>query len=426
MAPLILIMLDGVAAGYLARNAARVPHLQALAARGLQVECLAADLPATSLPGRTSILTGVDAAGHGVYGNLIWDGARFRYANPDDVRAPTLTQRALAAGRDVAVLGYGMVRPEDATTFHHAWWANEMLQRARDEAPIPADEGWVRTARHVDGSGRLDVLAAAGLPRGVPDAYAGDRMHYLMSEVTGDQTMLQWTAALASGGALLVSGAQLGADAAPPDLIVTEVLTPDTVQHAAGYEHPFAHWAISYADALVGDVVRALAQAGRLESTTLMVTSDHGHGPVERAFYVDALLPGATTACEGGVLYVAVDGHEEATRIARRLAEHGIRRLPGEHLPAPRRDEVAAFVAGGATGFEASPPAARAGALEGPSRYPSGHGFTPGTPSDERFLVVAGPGVPHRRIARASSQDVAATAAALLGLAPLGSGRALA
>ena len=418
MAPLILIMLDGVAAGYLARNAARVPHLQALAARGLQVECLAADLPATSLPGRTSILTGVDAAGHGVYGNLIWDGARFRYANPDDVRAPTLTQRALAAGLDVAVLGYGMVRPEDATTFHHAWWANEMLQRARDEAPIPADEGWARTARHVDGSGRLHALAAAGLPRGVPDAYAGDRMHYLMSEVTGDQTMLQWTAALASGGTR-------GIETAPPDLIVTEVLTPDTVQHAAGYEHPFAHWAISYADALVGEVVRALAHAGRLESTTLMVTSDHGHGPVERAFYVDALLPGATAACEGGVLYVAVDGHDEAARIARRLAEHGIRRLPGEHLPEPRRDAVAAFVASGTTGFEASPPTERAGALEGPSRYPSGHGFAPGTPSDERFLVVAGPDVPRRRIARAASEDVAATAAALLGVAPFGSGTSL-
>ncbi len=425
MAPLILIMLDGVAGAYVARHRTRVPNLQALAARGLRVDRLQADLPATSLPGRTSILTGVDAASHGVFGNQIWDGARFRYANPDDVRAPTLPQRALAAGLDVAVFGYGMVRPEDATTFHHAWWANEMLQRARDEAPIPADESWLRTARHVDASGRLDALAAAGLPRSVPDAYAGDRMQYLMSELTGDQTMLQWTAALASGTALASAGTR-GITTAPPDLIVTEVLTPDTVQHAAGYEHPFAHWAISYADALVGEVVRALAQAGRLESTTLMVTSDHGHGPVERALYVDALLPGATTSCEGGVLYVAVDGHDEAARIARRLAEHGIRRLPGEHLPAQRRDEVAAFVASGATGFEASPPADRAGALEGPSRYPSGHGFAPGTRSDERFLVVAGAGVPRRHIQRAASEDVAATAAALLGLAPFGSGRALA
>lgn len=413
MDPMIVIMLDGISADAFARFPARLPHLHALAARGLLVERVAADVPATSLPGRTSILTGVDAAEHGVYGNLIWDGNRFRYANPDDVRVPTLPRRALDAGLDVAVLGYGMVRPEDATTFHHAWWANEMLQRARDEAPIAADEGWLRTSRHVDASGRLAALSAAGLPTGVPDAYAGDRMHYLMSELTGDQTMLQWTAALAAG-------------ADPPDLIVTEVLTPDTVQHAAGHEHPFALWSLSYADALVGEVLRALDAAGRLASTRVVVTSDHGHGPVAGALYLDALLPGAICASEGGVAYVAVDGAREARRLAERLSEHGVEPLPGDHLPADRRDGLAAFtVPGRAIGFEASAPEGRAGAVAGPSRYASGHGFAPGVGSDERFLVAAGGGIDERRVPRAASQDVAATLGALLGLGILGDGRSL-
>jgi predicted AlkP superfamily pyrophosphatase or phosphodiesterase len=413
MPPLIVIMLDGISADTFARHPSRVPHLRALAARGLQVDRVAADLPATSLPGRTSILTGVGAETHGIYGNVIWDGERFRYANPDDVRAPTLPQRALAAGLDVAVLGYGMVRPEDATTFHHAWWANEMLQRARDLAPIAADEGWLRTSRHRDGSGRLAALAAAGLPDGVPDAYAGDRMHYLMSEVAGDQTMLQWTAALA-------------ADEDPPDLIVTEVLTPDSVQHVAGTEHPFALWSLTYADALVGEVLRALDAAGRLATTQLVVTSDHGHGTVEGALYLDALLPGATTASEGGIAYVAVDGEREASRLAERLREHGVERLSGDHLPSERRDEVAAFtVAGRAIGFEASAPADRLGAVSGPSRYVSGHGFAPGTASDERFLVAAGTGIDARRVPRAEAADVAATLSALLGLEALGDGRSL-
>ena len=413
MAPVIVIMLDGISADAFARFAARMPHLHALAARGLVVERLAADLPATSLPGRTGILTGLDASRHGIYGNLVWDGARFRYANPDDVRVPTLPQQALAAGLDVAVLGYGMVRPEDATTFHHAWWAHEMLQRARDEAPIPADEGWLRTSRHADASGRIAALAAAGLPDGVPDAYAGDRMHYLMSELTGDQTMLQWTAALAAA-------------TDPPDLIVTEVLTPDSVQHVAGHDHPFALWSLGYADALVGEVVRGLEAAGRLDSTSLLVTSDHGHGPVDGALYLDALLPGATCASEGGIAYVAVDGAGEADRIAARLRAHGVERLAGDHLPREQRDAVAAFtVPGRAVGFELAAPAERAGATEGPSRYASGHGFAPGTASDERFLVVAGGGVEPQRVPRAASADVPATVRALLGLPSPGVGRAL-
>jgi predicted AlkP superfamily pyrophosphatase or phosphodiesterase len=411
--PLVVIMLDGISADAFARFRARLPHLNALATRGLLVERVAADVPATSLPGRTSILTGVDASAHGIYGNVIWDGSRFRYANPDDVRVPTLPRRALDAGLDVAVLGYGMVRPEDATTFHHAWWANEMLQRARDEAPIAADEGWLRTSRHADASGRIAALAAAGLPAGVPDAYAGDRMHYLMSEFAGDQTMLQWTAALASGDA-------------PPDLIVTEVLTPDTVQHVAGHDHPFAQWSLSYADALVGEVLRSLDAAGRLAATTVLVTSDHGHGPVEGALYLDGLLPGATCASEGGVAYVAVDGAREAERIAGRLRPHGVERLSGGHLPPDRRDALAAFtVPGRAVGFEATAPTDRAGAVSGSSRYLSGHGFAPGTASDERFLIVAGGGVDARRQPRASAEDVAATAGALLGLAVPGAGRAL-
>ena len=413
MPPLIVIMLDGISADAFARFPARMPHLAALAARGLVVERVAADVPATSLPGRTSILTGVDASVHGVYGNLVWDGARFRYANPDDVRVPTLPRRALDAGLDVAVLGYGMVRPEDATTFHHAWWANEMLQRARDEAPIPADEGWLRTSRHADASGRIAALAAAGLPAGVPDAYAGDRMHYLMSELAGDQAMLQWTAALAAG-------------ADPPDLIVTEVLTPDSVQHVAGHDHPFALWSLSYADALVGEVVRALDAAGRRATTTLLVTSDHGHGFVDGALYLDALLPGATCASEGGVAYVAVDGAREAERVAARLRAHGVERLAGDHLPPDRRDAVAAFtVPGRAVAFETVARPGHAGAASGPARYLSGHGFAPGTGSDERFLIVAGEGVDARRAPRAAAEDVAATACALLGLPSLGAGLAL-
>ncbi len=414
MPQLIVIMLDGISADAFARHPSRMPHLHALAARGLIVDRVAADLPATSLPGRTSILTGVGAETHGIYGNVIWDGERFRYANPDDVRAPTLPQRALAAGLDVAVLGYGMVRPEDATTFHHAWWANEMLQRARDLEPIAADEGWLRTSRHRDGSGRLTALAADGLPDGVPDAYAGDRMHYLMSEVTGDQTMLQWTAALAASDD-------------PPDLIVTEVLTPDSVQHVAGTDHPFGLWSLSYADALVGEVLRALEAADRLTSTQVVVMSDHGHGPVAGALYLDALLPGATAASEGGVAYVAVDGEGEARRLAERLREYGVERLPGDHLPSERRDEVAAFtVPGHAIGFEASAPAERSGAVSGPSRYVSGHGFAPGTASDERFLVAAGGGIARRQVPRADAADVAATLSALLGLSTLGDGRSLA
>jgi predicted AlkP superfamily pyrophosphatase or phosphodiesterase len=408
--PLLVLMLDGIGADHVIRHPRAFPHLRALAARGLQVDRLASDVPATSLPGRTSIVTGVGAATHGVYGNVIWDGARFRYANPDDVRVDTIAARAHRAGRDVAVFGYGMIRPEDATTFHHAWWANEMLQRARDEAPIPADEGWLRTVRHVDASGRLAALAALGLPNGVPDAYAGDRVHYRLSELAGDAIMTRWTAAAAT---------EL---AHPPDLILAEVLAPDSLLHAAGESH-FGLWSLSYADSLVGELTAALERSGR--EATVMILSDHGHGALTTAYYLDALLPGRTSVSEGGTCLVVVDGAADRERLRALLAPHGITPLPGDHLPESVRPALASFAAPLGGVFEARAPSDRAGACSGPPRYASGHGFAPGASADDRFLVLAGPGIRAGRLPRAAAADVEATLATLLGIAPLGLGASL-
>lgn len=417
MPHVIVVMLDGIGADYFAAHRANVPHLAALAEEGLLVERLSADVPGTSLPGRTSILTGAPASRHGIHGNLIWDGGRFRYANPDDVRMPTLPRLALDAGLDVAAIGFGMVRPEDATVFHHAWWAHEMLQRARDEAPIPADEGWLRTSRHRDASGRLAALAEAGLPREVPDAFEGDGMHRMLSEVTGDRTMLRWSAGLAASDA-------------PPDLLLTEVLAPDTIQHAAGPDHPFSHWSIGYADALVGTLVEELRRARRLEDTALVVLSDHGHGPVERALYVERLLPGAPVACEGSILFVGVADAAQARDVEARLRPHEVERLDEAYLPEGLRSRLAAFVAPERTGFQPRPLSAAAeglaaDAVEGPPKYRSSHGFRPGHPSDERFAIVRGPGVGAASVARAAAEDVAPTIATLAGMPFSGAGRSL-
>lgn len=414
MAHVITIMIDGLGADYVQRHQANLPNLTRLAADGTIVRRLAADVPATSLPGRTSILTGVPASRHGIYGNLILDGQRFRYANPDDVRVPTVPAVAVAAGADVAVIGYGMVRPEDANVFHHAWWANEMIQRARDEAPIPADEGWLRTSRHVDETGRLAALADLGLPDGIPDAYAGGESHYFMSGVAADRTMMRWTAALATSDQC-------------PDFSLTEILTPDSVQHVFGADHPFSHWSIGYADALVGTLVAELEAAGRLESTVLVVTSDHGHGPVERALYSDRLLPNRPASSEGCVLFVAVENERDASTCSAALAEHGVSRLPADVVPPDARNRLAVFVAPERTAFQRAPAIGHAAhdatAVGGPPNYRSMHGFRPGHPYDERFAIVRGPGVPSSDVAGAASEDVAATLSALLNLPVVGRGK---
>lgn len=395
---LIVVMIDGVSADYVLNHQARLPHLARLIADGLYVERLSSDVPGTSLPGRSSIVTGLPASQHGVYGNVIWDGM-FRYANPDDLRGESINRQALKAGKDVAVMGYGMIRPEDATVFQHAWWAGEMIQRARDQAPIPADEAWLRTVRHKDNSGRLRVLAEQGLAAGIPDAYAGDRAHYFASELAGDQIMMQWTAGLASSEQL-------------PDLILTEILTPDSVQHVSGYESDFAHWSIAYADAILGSLLTVLHRSPN--PYNLLVLSDHGHGPVHTAIHAERILPGVKLSSECCFLYVHTESQAQLTEIQARLAEHGILKHSSEHLPAEVQSEVVSFLAPEGHSFESAQ--ANSTGLSNPPRYPSTHGFPPGTAADDRFAVFYGPDIQRGNYARATAEQIAPSMAALLGL----------
>jgi len=75
---LMVIMIDGISADYFATCRGRLLHLSALAERGLVVENLHSEVLGISLGGRVGMITGVSADQSGVYGNLIWDGERFR------------------------------------------------------------------------------------------------------------------------------------------------------------------------------------------------------------------------------------------------------------------------------------------------------------------------------------------------------------
>jgi len=409
MATTVLIMIDGLAADDLNDRPHDLPTLTALGERGMHVTRLQSDLPATSLPGRTGIVTGVPPSTHGIFGNSILDGEAFRYANPDDVRVPTLAQRAKEAGLDVASVGYGMVRPEDTTTFVPPWWVGEMIMRGRDAAPVKADRGWTRLLEGRPDA-RLAALRDAGVEVDMPDAYQGGKLGYLTAGTEGDRRAMRSAAALAASDT-------------PPDLILTEVLMPDVVQHVAGCGTPAAIGSLGTADAWVAVFLAELERAGRLDDVNVMVVSDHGHGPVERALHPERILPGVTHASEGGTLflYLPTGGLDEATE---RLAAHDVRPLDGDVIPADR-PHVHAFAAPPGTAFEPAADDAPSQVTWGQPRYVSSHGFRAGSPRDDRACVLAGPDIPAGKQTEAPASAVEATLAALLGLPAGGHGPSL-
>lgn len=400
MPKLIVVMLDGISADSFAHRRAYMPHLSALAQQGLVVERLAATVCGTSFPGRTSILTGVSASESGIYGNLIWDGSRFRHATPDDVRVETLPAVARRAGYSSAVVGFGMVRSEDADIFKAPWWATTIIQRSRDSLPLPVTHGWQRAVEHHDKWLEHQQDWAGLQPAVLPEI--SDK---LSRAAIGDMQIIKLATAVATAP-----------DA--PDLLISEVLVPDTAQHYAGYDTPQAVWSFGYADALVGHLLAALKLAGR-EGYTLAVLSDHGHTQIDKALHPEAIIPGTTFACEGSMLHLVAHSKAELVEIRARLKEFAVLEYSNEHLPVEQRQQVHCFLAPESHSFEHEPSQPALTPVSEP-KLRSSHGLRPGHPGDERFMVLVGPHVSPQSVPTARASQVAPTLAAVLGLSLTG------
>jgi predicted AlkP superfamily pyrophosphatase or phosphodiesterase len=398
---LIVMMVDGVAAEHYAADRGRFPHFQALEARGFRVEHLHAEVLGTSLPGRTSMLTGATADVSGVYGNKIWDGEAFRYANPDDVRVPTLPARARAAGLRAAVIGFGMVRPEDADLMIAPWWVGTFVQRARDARPVPAEAPWLRVAMCQPDAAMIERFRQAGVPTALPAVDVSTDQGKTFFGILSDQVIADWVSVLAASP-----------DA--PDLILFEFLMTDTIQHYTGYKSELSQWITGQADAALGKIVQRLRAAGVLDSWNIAVMSDHGHSAVEKALHPGVIIPGVRVQCEGGSLLVAPRNAAELDEVTAKLAAFGVEPYPNRCIPPDFREQIAVFVAPPGYSFEdemadATEPIVAPKAI-------STHGLRPGLPGDDRFALFAGPRVPAGRTHQADAVQVAPTLAAILGL----------
>jgi predicted AlkP superfamily pyrophosphatase or phosphodiesterase len=401
---LIVLMIDGVSADYYRTEGGRLPNLKSLESRGFRVDSLHAEVLGTSLPGRTSMMTGVTADVSGIYGNKIWDPKRgtFRYSNPDDVRVPTLHARAKAAGKTVANIGFGMIRPEDTNIFRAPWWAGAFIQRARDAAPEEADASWTRVALHPTEQTFIDACHTAGVPDTLPVIDMESDAQRAFFGVMADHTMLDWVGVLATGKT-------------PPDLIVAEFLVTDTIQHETGYKSELSHWAIMQADMAVGKVLARLRAAGLEDEWHIAVMSDHGHSTVEKALHPQVIIPGVTFQTEGQIIMVAPKDHAELDDISARLAAYDVEPYPNTCLPPEYRDQVYLFIAPDGYSFEADN--ADETEVAGTARTTSSHGLRPGLPGDDRFALFAGPTVPTGIVSEANAVQVMPTLASILGIA---------
>jgi len=391
----ILLLIDGLPADVFAAEAARLPHLSALADRGTHLARVTPAQPSVSYPGRGEMLTGRPPAANGVWGNAIFDGTAFRTSRPSDIAVPTLASAVRASGGAVASVGFAMVDPDDTDMASDAWWqhldANDPAN-TKGPSPVPLK------LRH-DPAGRL----AAALRRAP---------YTLGPRTTNHGAVQPQMVGFACDMAQVDAAAELLCGDAPPRLVLTEIATPDAALHYHGLGSAAADLSVVMADMLVGRLVRRLEQAGRLEDTLIVVSSDHGHSPISTALYPGMILPDGLWACEGGALHVL----EPSAADHDALAAHGIRPIDDTHLPAAMRGRITTFVAPKGQAFE------RVTDIAGPSGAPivvATHGNAPGTPGDDAVAFLAGGGMPQGVVPRASLRDLAPAILHLLGLPAL-------
>ncbi|MER8758049.1 alkaline phosphatase family protein [Mesorhizobium sp. M0976] len=392
---LLLIMIDGVSADYFESHRGRLPNLSSLADDGYTVRRMRSPVPGTSMPGRASILTGVGADKHGIFGNRVLDNGAFVGAEVDHVRVPTIATLASSAGLDVACIGHALIKPEDASIYVPPCWL-----RGPGFTKVPSD-GSVSTLLKVKDPRHR--LAGVPLPSYATSSDPSDGSSSITETLIGDQLTV------AAAASLLRSE-----DA--PDFVITEINTTDYFQHDFGYESNEGHFAVAFADALVGTCLESLRQANRHEDYVIVVVSDHGHGNISRSIFPGLIIPGKVWQTEGATLHVLVSDELDRQDVTDRLSSYGAQPWNSDHVPVELSDKIATFMAPEGYDFEETPADHSSGELLGRPKYKSTHGFRPGLLADDRMCIFSGAGVPKGSEEIVDATRLTPTLAAILGL----------
>lgn len=366
-------------------TAAAAPQLAALAEAGIAVEALPPVFPAATLPALVSLVTGRVPAAHGVLlgGEPGPHGIEAPRPLPASaIRSGTLWQAVAAAGAGVAAFDW------------------------------PATAG---------------TTIAQSLPAGAASAD---------TPTPGSAR----DAALAGAACALLTSPN------PPRLLLLRLAQAEVARDTAPPGSSAALRAIASADAEVARIVSCLRSAGRLASSAIVVTGDHGTLPVHSSILPNARLAEvglvtlergrrvlswqALARSNGGTAFVYARDADDAL-LARRALEESARAtgafrvVSAQELLARDADPEAWF------GLDAAPgwifDDGFAGSLIAPALQRAAGGYAPGEPGMATGLVAFGAGLrPNVRVPEMRQIDVAPTLARLLGVAlPDADGQAL-
>lgn len=414
-AHVVLVSIDGMRGDYLwddARYHLKIPNLKALAASGSFADAAEAVTPTLTYASHASIVTGVYPARHGILGNTRFQPDRWHagvdgydlqdwYWEASFFKSKTLWQAAKEKALTVAAFGWPSTLGADID-WRYTPLPSGFRPERKDRSALRLETSTAEMVRRFEERvGRLD---------------AGDgrlQDHYL---------------ALMAADVLREK---------KPHLTLIHFSLADSQQHAFGPASLEGLAAVEDVDQNIGVLLRAVREAGLSESTTFIITGDHGFLPLHTELGANIpLVEAGLLRLEGQGKVAAWDAIVHAARpfaavylkdralytrvwsLFEKLSrEHGgiFRLLSREELDRLHADPGAAF------GLEAEPGYTfddrLSGAFAAPHDRKGGHGWTPARPGIETTFVASGRGIRQgERLPRVRLVDIAPTVARLLGL----------
>ena len=408
----VLVTVDGLPAYLLDDPSAVLPNIRGLAARGARAEGMIVSNPSVTWPNHTTLVTGVYPAKHSVLFNGVLErpgiGLPVKVDPRKDklelVQVPTLFDILHQAGKTSAGINWPCTR--NAKT----------LAIDFPDSPEPLDHTTPELIAELKAAGAVSDEEFEKF--GSLSAPARDRV---------------WTEA-----ACHVIRTR------KPNFLMFHLLNVDGTHHKYGPKSAPGYSAVAFADGCVGELLRAIDEAGIADSTTVIIASDHGFIPIPKSLRPNVLLR------QAGLL--SVEGGKVATARAFAIPEGGsalVYLTSPDTSAADREKVIAAFK--NAEGIDAvlTPDAFAEYGLPTPTQSrqapdivlaakdgygfngdatgeefvttnegtPGTHGFLSTNPRMNAVFVAAGAGIqPRTRLGVIENTSVAPTIATLLGV----------
>jgi predicted AlkP superfamily pyrophosphatase or phosphodiesterase len=412
-----MISVDGLAGFYFDDPKAEMPTIRQLAKEGAWSATMKASTPTVTWPNHTTLVTGVHPARHGVIGNnyfdrrthktmtLIWDPI---FDKDQIVKTPTIYDLAHAEGMKTAAIRWPATRNAKTIDWNSPDLGKNELVR-RFTTPSLMQEA--REAGYV-----LDDQGGADDPKGRPFQARDDMWTHVFLNILRRHR---------------------------PQLGLLHVIDVDHTEHGNGPRSREAYAAIKAADDQVREVWEEL-QRNFHDKATLLVVSDHGFSPIERAILPNVLLrkaglvevendkvTGGPVAwiSQGGSAFVYVLDDSRREELVAKLRELftgvegisgtiGVEQFPEYGMPNPNLDPHSPdLILFAGMGYNFGDTSAGEIPIEIKPERKGSHGHDPNFPDLRAMFVASGAGIKHGvSLGAIENTSVAPTIAELLGI----------